>query len=79
MDSDQQLTPKYWVVHDTATDDVFIATARKVLRHSIEAFLNGYAYSYFGSVSDDKAAEMFYDHPSLDCSLVEIKLVKENK
>lgn len=79
MNTKQKLTPKYWVVHDTTTDDVFIDTACKSIKYSIEAFLNLHAYSYFGTVDDEEVAGMFYDHPSLDCSLIEINLVKENK
>lgn len=29
MNTEQKLTPKYWVGHDKNTDDVFITTARK--------------------------------------------------
>jgi hypothetical protein len=31
MNSNQKMTPKYWVAHDTRTDDVFINTASKSL------------------------------------------------
>lgn len=29
MKQDQKHTPKYWVVHDTTTDEVFLETAHK--------------------------------------------------
>jgi len=38
MNSDQILTPKYWMVHNTKTDDVFIDTARKCRSDAIEVF-----------------------------------------
>jgi hypothetical protein len=34
MKPDQQFTPKYWVFHNTQTDDVFIDTAAKSLIES---------------------------------------------
>ena len=34
MKSNQQFTPKYWVFHNTRTDDVFIDTAAKNLIES---------------------------------------------
>ena len=76
MNNKQKFTPKYWVVHDKATSDVFIKTADKSMFDSIQKFLQLSAYEYFGTVDDDEAESMFLDHPSLDCSLVEIKLVE---
>jgi hypothetical protein len=77
MNTEQKLTPKYWVVHDTVTDDVFIDTARKGVMAAIDAFLDLHSYDYFGTVSDEEAAALYYEHPSLTYSLVEIKLVGE--
>lgn len=76
MNNKQKFTPKYWVVHDKATSDVFIETADNSMFDSIQKFLHRNAYEYFGTVDDYEAKEMFLYHPSLDCSLVEIKLVE---
>lgn len=79
MNTKQKLTPKYWVVHDTATHDVFINTASKAHDDAIDKFLELNAKSYFGTEDESEAVNMLYTHPSLDCSLIEINLVKENK
>ena len=76
MNNTQKFTSKYWVMHDRATDDVFIETASKCMPDSIKKFLRLKAHGYFGTVDDDEAEDMFLDHPSLDCSLIEIKLVE---
>ncbi len=61
MNSNQKLSPKYWVIHDKTTDDVFLHTARKSMQDSVEYF-----YSYCGgTIGGD-----------LDCILIEIKEVK---
>ena len=79
MNAEQKLTPKYWVVHDTVTDDVFISTARKGAKSAIDAFLDLHSYDYFGTVSDEEVVGLYYEHPSLKCSLMEIKLAGELK
>lgn len=78
MKATQRLTPKYWVVHDSYTDDVFIQTASKSISGATNKFLDLHAHSYFGVVSDQEVLDMYYSHQSLKCSLVEVKLMEES-
>lgn len=62
MKKDQPFTPKYWVVHNIETDDVFLETASKT-RADCEEWLNALA------ISD----EIYDTHKII---LIEIKEVK---
>lgn len=42
MKADQKYTPKYWVVHDKTTDDVFLETMNKTRSDAIETFADIY-------------------------------------
>ena len=72
MKADQKLNPKYWVVHDKTTDDVFIDTAHKTKQNSIELFLNKHSFNYFGVIDDEALEEKFLISKKLDCILIEI-------
>lgn len=61
MNSEQKLTPKYWVGHNKATDDVFIGTATKSKDYTI-----GLMESFFGE-------DWFLDE-DFEVILVEIKM-----
>lgn len=66
MNQEQKLTPKYWIVHDATTDDVFLETAHKsrdkaIQRYELFEITNGY----------------FEDNENLKCSLFELKIVIE--
>lgn len=65
MNSDQKLSPKYWVVHDKTTDEVFLDTANKSKLRSISSFL-GQDLDYNDFLASDH----------LECILIEIKEVK---
>lgn len=62
MKNDQKLTPKYWVGHNKATDDVFIGTATKSRDYTIALM-----ESYFGE-------DWFLDE-DFEIILVEVKPV----
>lgn len=79
MNKQQKLTPKYWVVHDTQTDDVFTDTLRKSKDGSEEVFLDNYGFRLAGFLSDDELYEWYVDQDQYVCSLVEVKLVEINK
>ncbi len=72
MKDDQKYMPKYWVVHDKETDDVFIDTADKSQGNAIELFLDKHAYSYFGLVTDESVMECYLGSDKLECILIEI-------
>ena len=61
MKSDQKYTPKYWVAHNTKSDDVYITTAHK----SMDAARRR-AIVYLGEEIDEDYIGMV---------LIEIKLV----
>ena len=66
MKQDQKLLPKYWIVHDTTTDDVFLKTANKNRDKSIQR------YELF-----EITEGYFEDNEDLKCSLFELKIVIE--
>lgn len=79
MNKEQKLTPKYWIVNNTKTSDVYIKSAHKSKDTSIERFLFQYS-NLFAETSKVKDSELFawyLDHPDLRCDLFELKLVLE--
>jgi hypothetical protein len=75
MQTNQKLSPKYWVVHDKTTTDVFIKTAHKGRQESIGLFLIQQGHNYFGVVPDDELEELFDFHKDLECILISIDRV----
>jgi hypothetical protein len=73
MNNSQKLTPKYWVVHNPAYDDVLLYTAHKSRMESIEIWFEAsptrILYSQEESLSD------YLAECGLLCDLVEIKLM----
>ena len=67
-------SPKYWVVHDKSTTDVFLDTAKKAKGDSIEEFLVKHSYQYFGVTADDEIMGKFEESENLSCILIEIKI-----
>lgn len=66
MKNDQKHTPKYWVLHDTDSDEVLIATASK---------------SHFGCADKSQSLYPLLYQDYLDCGhykidLIELVLVK---
>lgn len=77
MISNQKLSPKYWVVHDNQTQDVFIDTAHKSMGWAIQLFLDKHAYTYFGKLADeDEARDKYEDAENLQCILIEVNPVR---
>ncbi len=62
MNDNQKLSPKYWVGHNKATDDVFIETANKT-------------YGWVLDKMELKFGDDFYENQNLEIILVEIKKV----
>ncbi len=63
MNEHQKLKPKYWVVHDVTTSDVFIYTTSKNMNDTIMQYER-----IMGEGS-------FFDNPDLACGLIEINMV----
>jgi hypothetical protein len=62
MKIDQKYTPKYWVVHDKGTDDVFLWTGSKSFQGAIDEYnLN--------------MEVPFEDSPTLEVVLVSLEMV----
>ena len=90
MNTKQEYTPKYWVMHDTATDDIYTSTMSKSHAGCIAKFTKLQDQSGDTLVSElymkafpeldgywmAEVMEWFYIHPTLECSLIEIKLMK---
>lgn len=72
MKKNQKYLPKYWVVHDKNTDDVFIQTASKSLNIAERKFVDYCATSYYGDLNEEELFEKFYDDENLETILVEI-------
>ena len=62
MNDHQKMSPKYWVGHNKATDDVFIETADK-------------SYEWVVDKMELKFCDEFYENQNLEIILVEIKQV----
>lgn len=76
MINNQKLSPKYWVVHDNQTQDVFIDTASKTKQCAIEAFLDNHSYNYFGWAIDEELWDKYEDAENLQCVIIEVSPVR---
>ena len=63
MKAEQEFTPKYWIVHDSTTDDVFLRTASECRNTAIQR------YELF-----EVKGKYFEDNEDLKCSLFELKI-----
>jgi hypothetical protein len=70
MNTSQEFTPKYWVVHSTLSDDVYIYTADKSRQGSIRKFLKENPKRFWGFDED-----WLPENLNLDCNLVEINIL----
>ena len=75
MKPDQKHSPKYWVVHDKQTDDVFLSSAHKSKHVSERLFLEQMS-KMFTNPSYDDLYEAFENDEDYECILVEIKKVE---
>lgn len=77
MKPEQNHPPKYWIVHDKGTDDVFLRTAHKSKNESEELFVVNILMNNFKYDNEEDAWESYYDNKdTYECILVEIKEVK---
>ena len=78
MKDSQKYSPKYWVVHDKKSDDVFINTASKNRQASVELFIDNNSWDRWKTyLEDDSLIEMFYNDNDLETILIEIVECKE--
>lgn len=78
MKQNQKFTPKYWVVHDKETDDIFPFTMHKNKRQSEEIFAEHLIDIVYEYTSIEDALEVFDSDKggTYECILVEIKQVE---
>lgn len=77
MKPNQKLSPKYWVVHDKKSDDVFINTASKNKRNAVDIFVDDNSWDRWQVyLKDEDLLEMFYNDKDLEVILIEVKEVK---
>ncbi len=67
MKQDQYYTPKYWVVHDKSSDDVFMWTASKIRQEAIELFDHS-----------NRCSVDFDYNELLECILIEVRMMSED-
>lgn len=78
MNDQQKLSPKYWVVHDKKSDDVFINTASKNKKVSMDIFIDDNSWDRWATyLEDDELIEMFHNDKDLEIILIEISKVGE--
>jgi len=76
MNNNQKFSPKYWVVHDISTDDVFIDTACKTKSDSENSYITNYLWGkQVNTLSRFDAEDVFENNGNLKCILIEIKEV----
>lgn len=73
MNRAQKHTPKFWVVHDTISDDVIESTMHKSRDSSIQLFLERQKVGKI--ISDEEVENWWYSQNRYKCELVEVKLV----
>ena len=77
MYKDQKHSPKYWVVHDKTSDEVFINTASKNRQTQVDIFLDDNSFDYWGCyVEGDELLGLYELSENLETILVEINIVK---
>lgn len=75
----QKYSPKYWVVHDKESDDVFINTASKNKKDSMDIFIDDNSWDRWETyLEDDELINMFHNDNDLEIILIEISKVEEN-
>lgn len=72
MKKSQKYLPKYWVVHDKNTDDVFVQTMSKSLNDAENKFVKYCAECRYGDLCHDDLFESFYEDENLETILIEI-------
>lgn len=72
MKKTQKCLPKYWVVHDKTTGDIFVQTMSKSMNEAENLFLHYYSFSHYGMMNDHKLLDKFYNDENLETILVEI-------
>lgn len=75
MYKEQKHSPKYWVVHDKHSDDVFIGTAHKSKFMSERLFVHNNLMTMFPHAEEEDLFEMYYNEEDYGCILIELKLV----
>lgn len=77
MKPNQKLSPKYWVVHDNKSDDVFINTASKYKQYALGKFIDDNSWDRWSTyLEDNDLLEMFDNDEDLEVILIEIKETK---
>lgn len=77
MKQEQEHSPKYWVVHDKTSDDVFINTASKGMGQCEENFVEYHGVARYGCMLDRcDLWDKFMSDEDLEPILVEINIVK---
>lgn len=80
MNPNQKFTPKYWVVHDKETDDIFPHTMHKSKWQSEEIFAKTLMDTFYGYTCIEEALEAYKENSdTYECILVEIKQVEVEK
>lgn len=64
MNNEQKLTPKYWVAHNTSTDDVYVRTMFKYRQDTLDMVV-----AMYGDDWEEK-------HPNIKIDLIELKVVQ---
>lgn len=75
MKPNQKLSTKYWVVHDTTSDDILILSLSKNKIDSIDKFIENYMFQFFGLVEDADTHEVFSTQSRFECILIEVKQI----
>lgn len=65
MNTEQKLTPKYWVAHNTSTDDIYVRTMFKYRQDTLDMVVAMYGYDWEE------------EHPNIKIDLIEINLVSD--
>lgn len=64
MNKEQKLTPKYWVAHNTSTDDVYVRTMFKHRQDTLDMVV-----AMYGDDWEDS-------HPNIKIDLIELNVVQ---
>lgn len=64
MNNEQKLTPKYWVAHNTSTDDVYVRTMFKHRQDTLDMVVAMYGDNWEET------------HPNIKIDLIELKVVQ---
>lgn len=75
MYKEQEYSPKYWVVHDKRSDDIFISTAHKSKFMSERLFVQNTLMTMFDGLDEQDAFDLYCNEEDYECILIEIKSV----